>query len=435
MAQHKELEIVEGQPTLWRHGDFLKLWGAQSISLFGSEITTLALPLTAITLLNASALQMGLLGMFGQAPFLLLSLFAGVWLERVRRRPVLVGADVGRAILLLSIPVAAFTGVLTLPQLYIVAFAVGMLSVVFEIAHFAYVPSLVPRPQLVEGNSRLQVSYSVAESGGPAVAGLLAQVISAPFAVLVDAVSYLVSALLLGAIRTPEPAQRPLPRAAPVWRAAAEGLRALLGHPLLRAIIVASVLSQVFAAGVLPIYVLYATRDLQLTPAVIGLIFASGGGAAVTGALLAERVAGRIGVGNAIVGGWLLEGLARLLIPLAAGPASVFILMMARVFMGATGTVANIHQWSLRQNIIPDSLQARVTASHRFFVYGASAIGALLGGVLATFLGLHTALVVCAVGALLGPLYAFLSPLRGVQEQPSDAVGRQSAPTQWNVTG
>jgi predicted MFS family arabinose efflux permease len=220
-----------------------------------------------------------------------------------------------------------------------------------------------------------------------------------------------------------------------VWRAAAEGLRALLGHPLLRAIIVASVLSQVFAAGVLPIYVLYATRDLQLTPAVIGLIFASGGGAAVTGALLAERVAGRIGVGNAIVGGWLLEGLARLLIPLAAGPASVFILMMAQVFMGATGTVANIHQWSLRQNIIPDSLQARVTASHRFFVYGASAIGALLGGVLATFLGLHTALVVCAVGALLGPLYAFLSPLRGVQEQPSDAVGRQSAPTQWNVTG
>jgi hypothetical protein len=144
MAQEKDLEIVEGPPTLWRQRDFLKLWSAQSISLFGSEITTLAVPLTAVALLNASALQMGLLGMFGQAPFLLLSLFAGVWLERVRRSPVLVGADVGRAILLLSIPVAAFLGVLTLPQLYIVAFAVGMLSVVFEIAHYAYVRRSCP---------------------------------------------------------------------------------------------------------------------------------------------------------------------------------------------------------------------------------------------------------------------------------------------------
>jgi MFS family permease len=400
------------------------LWGAQSISLFGSEITALALPLTAVTLLNASALQMGLIGMFGQAPFLLLSLFAGVWLDRVRRRPVLVGADIGRAIMLLSIPLAAFIGVLTLPQLYIVVFAVGALNVVFEIAHYAYVPSLVPRAQLVEGNSKLQVSYSVAESGGPGVAGLLAQVISAPFAVLVDAVSYLASALLLGAIRTPEPAQRQVQRATPVWRAAAEGLRAMLVHPLLRVIIVASVLTQVFAVGVLSIYVLYATRDLRLTPSIIGLIFAIGGGAAIPGALLAERVAGHIGVGSAIIGGWLLEGLARLLIPLAAGPVAVFILMAAQALMGATGTIANIHQWTLRQNVFPDRLQARVTASHRFIVYGASAIGALLGGVLATWLGLHTALVVCAVGALLGPLYALFSPLRGLQEQPSDTVDR-----------
>jgi len=414
MARAEDFEAIEGRSTLWQHRDFLKLWGAQSVSLFGSEITNLALPLTAITLLNASAFQMGLIAMFGQAPFLLLSLFTGVWLDRVRRRPVLVGADIGRAVLLLSIPVAVLFGVLRLTQIYIVVFMVGALSVVFEIAHYAYVPSLVPRGQLVEGNSKLQVSYSVAESGGPGVAGLLAQIISAPFAVLVDAASYLVSALFLGAIRTPEPAQRPALRTVPVWRAAAEGLRALLGHPLLRVIIVTSVLIQVFAAAVISQYVLYATRELQLTPSVIGLIFAMGGVAAVSGALLAGRVAGHIGVGNAIIGGWLLEGLARLLIPLAAGPAAVFILVMAQMFMGATGTIANIHQWTLRQNAFPDHLQARVTGSHRFIVYGTSAIGALLGGLLATWLGLHTALVVCSVGALLGPLYASSSPLRNL---------------------
>jgi MFS family permease len=423
MAQETDADAIKGQLALWRHGDFLKVWGAQSLSLFGSEITMLALPLTAVMLLNASAFQMGLLGMFGKAPFLLLSLVAGVWLDRVRRRPVLVGADIGRAILLFSIPLAAFLDVLTLLQLYIVTFAVGALSVVFEVAHFAYVPSLVPRAQLVEGNSKLQVSYSVAESAGPGVAGLLTQVISAPFAVLADAVSFLVSALLLGAIRTPEVAQSPVLRQTPVWQAAAEGLRTLLGHPLLRAIIVASVLSEAFGAAVLAIYVLYVTRDLHLTPAVIGLIFAIGGVAAVPGALLAARVAQRVGVGTAIIGGWLLEGLARLLIPLTAGHATVIILMMAQALMGATGTIANIHQWTLRQNVIADHLQARVTASHRFIVYGASALGALLGGALGTWLGLRTALVVCAVGALFGPLYAFRSPLRRVQEQPSDTAG------------
>jgi predicted MFS family arabinose efflux permease len=422
MTQVTDISAADRRPTLWRNRDFLKLWGAQSISLFGSEITTLALPLTVVTLLSASAWQMGLLSMLGKAPFLLLSLFAGVWLDRVRRHPVLVGADIGRAIVLFSIPLAAIIGVLTFSQLYIVAFVVGALTVVFEIAHLAYVPSLVPRPQLVEANSKLQISHSVAESGGPGVAGLLAQVISAPFAVLIDAVSFLASALLLLALRAPEPARPPARDAAPIRQAVAEGLRALLGHSILRAIIVASILSEGFGAAFVSIYVLYSTRDLQLSPAVIGLIFAIGGVAAVPGALLAQRVANTIGVGNAIIGGWLLEGLARLLIPLAAGSGAMYILMLAHMLMGATGTVANIHQWTFRQNIIDARLHARATASHRFVVYGASAIGALLGGILGTWLGLHTALVVCATGALLGSLYGLCSPLRSVQVQPSDAL-------------
>jgi Na+/melibiose symporter-like transporter len=421
MTQLRDEETTKERLTTSHH-DFNKLWAAESISLFGSAITELALPLAAITVLNASALQMGLLRMFGEAPFLLFSLLAGVWLDRMRRRPVLISADVTRAILLLSIPIATLFHLLTLIQLYMVIFGVGTLTVVFEIAHYSYVPSVVSRARLVEGNSKLQISHSVADAGGPGIAGVLTQLISAPFAILVDAASYLISALFISAIHTPEPAQCAVPAAISLRQQISEGLRALFRHPLLRVIIVSSVLSAIFGTGVVSIYVLYLARDLGLTPSVIGLIMGIGGGAAVAGALLAKRVAAYIGVGNAIIIGWLLEGMARLLIPFAVGTGVILILLLAQILMGVSGTVANIHQWTFRQNIIPDHLLARVTASHRFLVYGAAAIGALLGGILGNMLGLRMALIICATGALLGPVYALSSPLGRLREQPSSSV-------------
>src|SRR5919107_936695 len=190
---------------LWRHTDFRRLWAAQSASLFGSEITALALPLMAVLLLDASPVQMGFLAAAGTAPFLLCSLPAGVWIDRRRRRPVLIAADIARAGLLVSIPLTAWLGTLRIEQLYVVTFIAGVLGVFFEVAHYAYVPSLVGRESVVEGNSKLQISYSAAEAGGPGVAGLLVQVISAPGAVVIDAVSFLVSAILLGRIETREP--------------------------------------------------------------------------------------------------------------------------------------------------------------------------------------------------------------------------------------
>jgi MFS family permease len=421
MTRVTDQEVSKERLTTSHH-DFNKLWAAESISLFGSAITELALPLAAITVLNASALQMGLLRMFGEAPFLLFSLLAGVWLDRMRGRPVLISADVIRAILLLSIPIATLFHMLTLTQLYIVIFGVGTLTVVFEIAHYSYVPSVVSRARLVEGNSKLQISHSVADSGGPGIAGVLTQLISAPFAILIDAASYLISAFLISAIRTSEPAQNAVPGTISLWHEISEGLRALLSHRLLRVIIVSSVPSAIFGTAVVSIYVLYLARDLGLTPAVIGLILAIGGGAAVTGALLAKRVASYVGVGNVIIIGWLLEGLARLLIPFAAGTRVIFILLLAQILMGLSGTIANIHQWTFRQNIIPDHLLARVTASHRFLVYGAAAIGALLGGILGNMFGLRLALIICGTGALLGPVYALGSPLRHLREQPSSSV-------------
>jgi predicted MFS family arabinose efflux permease len=261
----------------------------------------------------------------------------------------------------------------------------------------------------------------VSAAAGPGLAGALIQLLTAPLAVLVDAASFLVSAVLLRSIRRPEPPPEPSAARLPLRRSMVDGLRMLLGHPLLRAIIVTSVPIAFFTAGFLAIYVLYATRELGLSPATIGLIFAAGGVGAITGAMLARRAADRFGVGPAMIGGWFLAAAGTLLAPMAAGPTAtvVVILGLSKAFEGITDTVANIHQWSLRQIVTPDHLSGRVTAGHRFAVYGAAAVGALAGGALGGVVGLRGALLLCALGALASPLLAVFSPLRRLREQPA----------------
>jgi len=402
----------------WRV-DFRRIWAAQTVALFGAQVTALALPLAAALTLGASAFHMGLLAAAGQAPFLLCSLPAGVWVDRARRqRALLIGADLGRAALLALIPLAAFADLLRIELLYAIAFLAGVLSVLFEVAHYAYVPALVGRERLTEANGRLQVSYSAADSAGPGLAGVLIQVVSAPLAVLATAGSFLVSALLLGRVRQPE-----RPRSAPACTqgmrsAIGEGLRALLGHPLLRPIVIGSAIAGLFLHAVRAVYVLYAVEELGLGATGIGIVLAMGGAAAVPGGLLAGWAARRFGFGAAVCGGWLIESAALLLIPLAQGAAAILVLIAAQAVGELAGAVANVNQWSLRQAVTPDHLQGRVTASHRFLVYGAYPLGSLLGGLLATALGLRPALVVCAAGALLGPLWAIASPLRSLREPP-----------------
>jgi MFS family permease len=403
-----------------RWGDFGRLWAALSVSLMGTEITALALPLLAALTLGASALEMGILAAAGQVPFLLFSLPAGAWIDRLPRRPVLIATDVASSLLLLSVPLAVPFGGPNFPHLVVVAFGVGTMTVVSEVAHYAYVPSLVGRERLTESNSKLQVSYSAAAAAGPGLAGALVQLLSAPVAVLADAMSFLISAALLRSIRRPEPPPVRSDAGLPMRRSIADGMRKLLGHPLLRAIIVASLPITFFTSGFLALYVLYATRELGLGPATIGLIFAAGGVGAISGAMLARRAAAHFGVGPAIIGGWVLAAAGSLLVPLAVGPTVVVVVILAlsKAFEGVTDTVANIHQWSLRQVVTPDHLAGRVTAGHRFAVYGAGAAGALAGGALGTALGLRPALFLCAVGALLSPLLAVFSPLRRLREQP-----------------
>jgi MFS family permease len=410
MITATSIPAVREVTPAWRAA-FRRVWSALTVTLFGAQITTLALPLIAAQKLGATPFQMGLLVAAGELPFLLCSLPCGVLVDRARRWPLLIAADLSRALLLGLIPLAALLGLLRLELVYLVAFLTGVGNVIFDVAHYAYIPALVPRQDLVVANGKIQVSYTLAESAGPGLAGVLIQVVTAPLAVIATAGTFLVSALLLGTARTTEPPQQNNEQH--MRQAIMDGLRAILDHPLLRPIVLTSAIMGVCQYAVRGVYILYATRDLGLDALQIGLVLAVGGLAAAPGGLLADRVAARFGTGPAIWGGWLLEGAALLLLPLAGSFPAIPVLIAAQAIGGLAGTVANVNQWSLRQRVTPDHLQGRVTASHRFLVYGAYPIGALLGGLLVTRIGMHSTLLLGALGATLCPLWLLRTPLRG----------------------
>ena len=310
-----------------------------------------------------------------------------------------------------------------LSQLCVVAFGVGTCTVLSEVAHYAYVPTLVGRKQLTAVNSRLQISYSVAESAGPGIAGVLVQLITAPFAVLVDGVSFLVSAMLLRSIKAAEPVPRTTGQPVPLRRLLTDGVRILMRDRLLRPIIITGLFVALFENGIIALYVLYATRELGLGAATIGAIFIMGGLGAIPGAMLARWVGDRFGIGPAMVAGLFLSAIAAVLVPIASGPTALVVALLAAAkALGAlTFTVANIHQWSLRQAVTPDHLAGRVTAGQRLIVYGGGSLGALIGGGLGGAIGVRPALFVCVLGSILAPLWTLFSPLPRLREQPAPA--------------
>lgn len=408
------------RPGLWHHADFMKLWTGQTISQFGSMITREALPFTAVLLLDATPGQMGLLIAAGAAPVLLFGLIAGVWVDRVRRRPLLIAADLLRALLLLSIPAAWFLGLLRIEQLYLVTLLTSGLTLLFDVGYQSYLPALVQRERLVEGNSKLGLSASVAEIAGPAVGGGLVQLISAPLAVLVDALSFLVSALLLGRIRTAEvtPAQS---TARPALRhEIAAGLRAIRQQPLLRALASRSALFYLSLNLIGPVYGLYVLDQLGLPPALVGLITAAGGAAGLTGALLAERVPQRVGFGPTLVGALVVVPLATLLIPLADGPLPAVLTMLLAAQIGDVAlAIFSINELSLRQAVTPDHLLGRVNSCMRLIETGVGPVGALLGGALGALIGLRATMVVGAAGMLLAAVWLGLSQVRALRALPA----------------
>ncbi len=452
--------------SLWGHADFLKLWTAESISQLGSQVTLLALPLIALSLLGASTFQVGLLSTLEFAPFLLVGLPAGVWVDRLRRRPILVAADLGRALTLASIPVAWALGVLTIGQLYAVAFGAGVLTVFFDVAYQSYLPALVEPGQLVEGNGKLEVSRSGAQIAGPGVGGALIQLVGAPAAVLTDAASFLASALCIGLIRRGEPTPQGLPAARRVGaqpgdarrvgarrvgarstgarsagaRSAsarrgrmradiAEGLRYVLRHPLLRPIALTTATSNLFAQIVQVALLVYMVRRLDFTAGTIGLVLAAGNVGFLLGAVLSGRLAAWLGLGPTIVGAIAASGLGALLLPLAPVGAPIPLLVAGWFAIAFGGVVYNVNQVSLRQTITPPTLLGRMNATMRFMVWGTIPVGSLVGGALGSAIGLRPTLWLGAVGGLLAVLPALGSGVRSLRRIQDAAPAPAGEPT------
>src|SRR6266849_4163473 len=307
---------------LWNNPDFVKLWLGQTVSQFGSGITGIALPLTAVLVLAATPAQMGILGALDGVAVLVIGLLAGVWVDRIRRRPLMIATDLGRAFILSTIPLAALLGVLGIGQLYIVAALAGMLTVIFTVAGSAYVPSLIPHESLVEGNSKLGMSDALAEIGGPALAGPLVQLLSAPFAILFDALSFLFSACSLGLIHMPEPHPTTLQQRKSIWSDLIEGLRLVLKNPLLRSLAGSAGIFSLFGNFVGALYVLYVIRQIDAPPIFLGFLVATGGVSALLGAFMAERVVQRFGLGKTVGIGLLMLGPTALRILLGRAPVT-----------------------------------------------------------------------------------------------------------------
>jgi MFS family permease len=398
----------------------VRLWLGLTISHFGTAVGSIALPLTAIAHLGAGAREMGLLVALTQLPVPLFGLFAGVWLDRVRRRPLMLAADVGRAAILATVPLAALTDTLHLGQLYVVAFAVGTLKVIFDLGSTSYLPTLVKRGQLFAANANLQMTDRVAAVAGSGLGGGLVQWLGAPLAVAVDAASFLGSALCLSRIRT---AEEPAPVDADVGiaRQIGAGVRAAFGQPVISAMIVTSTLGS-FAGALQQAVLLLFMTELGLSPGTIGGLFAVAAAAAWCGAALAAPAAARFGPGSVLVGASFLMAAAAALVPLAGlgAPPAVVVLAVAQSAGGLALILYSVTQISLRQALTPDALLGRVNATRRVFVFGAIPVGAVVGGALGESFGLRSALICDAAVALVAALYALVSPLRTARAVPTD---------------
>jgi MFS family permease len=414
------LALRQESVNLWRHPDFLKLWGGQTVSLFGSLLTQFALPLLAASLLGAGAAEMALLAAAEVVPGLLLGFFAGVWVDRLRRRPLLIAADLGRALALVSIPAAATQGALHIGQLYAVALIVSVCGVFFDVAYPSYLPTLLKPRELVEGNAKLESSAALAEVSGWGIAGVLTQLAGAPLAILLDAVTFVVSAISLGAIRARE--QHPGADAdherRHMGREVRAGLRFVVADPARRMVTAAGALDSLFGNALGTLIVLYLVRDLHLAPVVMGAVFAVGGVSAFAGSLLVTRISRRWPVGRILPGALLLYDVGALTIPLAGGPMPLAVaLLVVGQSLDAAHTLYSVTRLSWFQRTTPDRMQGRLHATLRVVEGGATVVGLALGGILGQMLGVRATLFLVCAGKLLGPLLLASAPVRHLDEK------------------
>ena len=401
----------------WRNANFAKLWTGYTIAAVGSQISVLAIPLTAVLVLGAGATETGLLVAASMAPSLVLGLFIGAWVDRLPRRPIMIVSDVGSAIVIGSVPLAAAFGALTLVQLYGVAFLAGTFRISTDLARSALVPALVGRPQLVAANSRLQASSAVAQVAGPSFGGILVQALTAPIAMLVDALTFIASAVILVTVRAREEIH-PRDTTKSIWHEIVEGARWMRGHPIVFRCVVAIALANIEWFAVQAILVVYATRELGLPPSLLGISIAAIGPLSLLGAALAGPLTKHFGLGPVMIGALAFEALSRLLLPFATGTPvqAALVLAGSQALLGLTVPLWTVSSISLTQSVTPERLLGRVNAASRFISFGVAPPAALLAGVLADSVGLRPTLFAAGVIAVAAFLYLLFSPVRSFRD-------------------
>ena len=398
--------------SLWREPAFGRLWAGQTISFFGTWLG--ALSLLAIVVLGATPAQMGLLETLKTLPAVLLGLFAGVWVDRVRRRPLLVLADAGRAVLLLAVAAAASLHLLHINHLYLVVLVIGSLTVLYNIANDAYVPSVVRRERLVQANSTLSASESVAESISPGLGGVLVQWLGAPLTLLLDGLSYLASAVLIGSIKVQEVAAAPSDDEPNVYQEIRAGLRQLWGNEWLRPLIGSTGTFAFFGGFYAALYSLYAINQLGLSPAVVGILIGTGGIGSFAGAFLLPRLNARWPVGRILIGSAFVYALLNLTTPLAgvvgSKVAAAICLLSGQILGDVFGTIYRVSELTLRQAHTPEHLLGRVNGSFSVLVQTIGIVGILLGGLMGEWLGMFPAFIIAALGGLTAFFWLRLLP-------------------------
>jgi MFS family permease len=407
--------------NLLRGRDFRNFWLAATISLFGDQVTLIALPLAAVLVLHANAADMGYLGAAALMPHLLFSLPAGVWLERVRRRRrIMIGADLARAALVASIPVAYWLDALTFAQLYGVAFLTGCLAVAFDISHSTLFVAVTEREDYVDANSLLNGSRAFSFVAGPSAGGILVQLLSAPTALLADAASFLISAVFLGRIAAPEPPLEPSEGGmrAQVW----EGIRFIARSRILRPTLASVATLNFFNFAFAALFILYATRELGVKAGTLGIVLGAGAVGGLLGAVVAGRLGRRIGLGPAFVVGMVLFPAPLLLVPLAGGPRPVVLAMLfsAEFLSGLGVMILDINVGTMMTALTPHRLRSRASGAFRFVNYGIRPLGSLLGGALGSLIGLRPTLFVAAAAGVAGVLWLIPSPVPGLLDLPEE---------------
>ena len=409
-------------PSLWRDRQFLKLWAGETTSAIGSQFGALAIPFLAVSVLEATEFQVGVLGAVGTVAFLLIGLPAGAWVDRWRKRRVMLWADLTRAVALLTIPLVWFAGTLTIWHLLLVAAVVGAATVFFDVAYQSYIPILVPSASISDANAKLETTQQLARIGGPAASGVLLGIVKAPLLIGFDALTYLVSFASLSWIRDHE-VSSPKELRKPLVTEIKEGMAFVFRQPLLRRIVLCTGTSNLFSTIGLTLIPIVVLREVGLSPAAWGIATSVGAVGGLLGALFSARIARLIGEGSVIPLSAITCGVGILLIAAitVAPPVAVPLLIAGEFVLSFSVLVYNIAQVSFRQRICPPALLGRMNASIRFIVWGVMPIGGLVAGVLGTAIGATPTLWIGAVGAMLACVFVVFSPLLGMRELPAEA--------------